>query len=115
MEITKGRVLAQRFFDIADEISLEHARSLVQQSFRSVRFLAGASHVRVPDPPLEWVLDRRPVDVAGFDKAPCHLRLYAIGAVSVTFVLELETPTTDEALVALSAALLERTIQYAGT
>lgn len=115
MQVTKGRVLGQRFFDIADEIDLERARALVQQSYRSVKLLRGSSHVRMPDPPIEWVLDAQPVGVAGYSAAQCHLRLYDFGAVSVTFLLELPSPIGPEALVQLSAELLDGAAERALT
>ena len=75
MDITRGRVLAQRFYDIADEIDLKHAAELVQSLSRRPRFVRSARQIRLPNPPLEMALGARPSPLPGAGSAEVLVRL----------------------------------------
>ena len=102
MQITRGRVLAQRFFDIAEEVNLARAESCVRELSRRPRFVGSAKHIELPNPPLEMALGHRGVEVVGHQAHDVVVRIYDVGALVVTLVLALPDPTDPEALVALA-------------
>lgn len=107
MKITQGRVLASRFFDIAENINLPLAEKFVSQLSRRPRFVGTAKHIDLPNPPLEMVLGGRGFQLAGFVVQDVMVRLYDVGAVVITFFLDLPNPTTPEELVTISKRIDE--------
>ena len=107
MEITRGRVLAQRFFDIAEEVNLQHAEALVAELSRRPRFAGSARHIQLPNPPLEMSLGPRPIGLAGITTSDVMARLYDVGALVVTFVIDLPCPTEPETLIRLAQRIAE--------
>jgi hypothetical protein len=107
MEITRGRVLSQRFFDIAEEVDLPHAEALVSQLSRRPRFVGSARHISLPNPPLEMSLGPRVANVAGLTPNDVLVRIYDVGALVVTFVIDLPCPTDGETLIRLARHISE--------
>lgn len=105
MLITRGRVLAQRFFDIAEEVNLARAESCVRELSRRPRFVGSAKHIELPSPPLEMSLGHRNIEVVGHRLHDVVVRIYNIGAVVVTLVLDLPNPSEPESLIALAQDL----------
>lgn len=105
MQVSRGTVLIQRFFDIADEIDLAVAEKLVTQLYRRARFAGNARHMQLADPPLEMALGRRLNDVPELLGSEVLVRLYDVGALVVTFILELPTGMGGEALIRLAQRL----------
>ncbi len=106
MLITRGRVLAQRFYDIADEVDLQRAASLVQSLSRRPRFVRSARQIRLPSPPLEMSLGTRPSPLPGFGQAEVLVRIYDVGALAVTFGFDLPTPLDGEGLIGIAGRIL---------
>lgn len=102
MQITRGRVLAQRFFDIAEEVNLVRAESFVRELSRRPRFVGSAKHIELPNPPLEMALGHRGIEVAGHKAHDVVVRIYDVGALVVTLVLDLANPSEPESLVAMA-------------
>jgi hypothetical protein len=105
MLITRGRVLAQRFFDIAEEVNLTRAESCVRELSRRPRFVGSAKHIELPSPPLEMALGHRNLQITGHRLHDVVVRIYNTGAVVVTLVLDLPNPSEPESLVALAQDL----------
>lgn len=102
MQITRGRVFLQRFFDIAEEVDLGRAETLVRELSRRPRFVGSARHIELPHPPLEMSLGGRGLDAAGQRVTDVLVRIYDVGAVVVSFVVDLPNPFEAEALVQLA-------------
>ena len=107
MEITRGRVLAQRFFDIAEEVNLQHAERLVAELSRRPRFAGSARHIQLPNPPLEMTLGPRAIGLAGIHPSEVWARLYDVGALVVTFVIDIPPGTDSETLIRLAQRIAE--------
>ena len=107
MLVTKGRVLAQRFYDIADEVDLPKAESLLKQQLRQPPAVRKVRHLRVPHPPVEVALTPRESGVPGLPPGEVRLRIYDVGVLAITFEIHLPTPLDPEALVRFSAAVLD--------
>ena len=102
MYIRRGRVLLQRFFDIADAIALPQAEALVAQMSRKPRFSGSTRHIQLPSAPLEMGLGQRLCGLPGWPHADTTVRLYDVGALVLTFSVELPPDTHGEALIALA-------------
>jgi hypothetical protein len=107
MLITRGRVLASRFFDIAEAVNLPLAEKLVIQLSRRPRFVGTARHIDLPNPPLEMALGGRDIDLAGFRPQDIVVRIYDVGALVLTFCIDLPNPTSPEALIGISTRITE--------
>ena len=105
MQVLRGNVLIQRFFDIADEIELSDAERLVTQLYRRARFAGNARHLQLSNPPLEMVLGRRSTEVPELQDAEVLVRLYDVGALVVTFNVEIVAGTQGDALIRLAQRL----------
>lgn len=103
MQIIRGRVLAQRVFDIADEIRLPEAETLVSQLARRPRFVGSAKHIQLPSPPLEMSLAPRPCGVPGQPPCDVLIHIYDVGALVVTFNIDLPSPMGPEELIQFAA------------
>ncbi len=105
MEITRGRILIQRFFDLADEIDLGRAATLLEQHLPRIQGLRQQRQLRIPRPPLELQLEPRPTGLPDLGPLPVAVRLYDVGAVAVTYTLPLPSPLAAQELVAWSTRL----------
>jgi hypothetical protein len=105
MRITQGKLLAQRFYDLADDIDLTRAQALLRERMPRLRSVRNARHLRIPRPPLEMALDPRPAGLGGFPDRPVLVRLYDVGVLAVTFALPLPAPLSGEELITLSIAV----------
>ena len=108
MEITRGRIFAQRFFDIAEEVDLPRAEALVAALSRRPRFVGSARHIELPSPPLEMSLGPRPTGLEATEASEVWMRLYQVGALVVTFVLDIPPDTDSEGLIRLAARISDR-------
>lgn len=99
MLISRGRILAQRFFDIAEEVDLAQAEHLVRELSRRPRFVGSARHIELPNPPLETQLGPRDLTFADLGVSDVVVRIYDVGALVVTFVLTLPSPCQPDALI----------------
>jgi len=106
MRIDRCRVLSQRFYDIADEVDLARAEALVQKISRRPRFVRSAKTIRLPHPPVELALGSRPSPIPGLPPADVLVRIYDVGALAVTYTIELPEPIEGEALIALARDFL---------
>lgn len=104
MLVTRGRVLAQRFYDVADEVDLKRAAELMQSLSRRPQAVRSARQIKLPSPPLEMSLGPR--TVADFQSVDVLVRLYDVGALAVTFAVDMPCPLDDEALIAFGSRFL---------
>ena len=107
MRVTKGRILVQRFYDIADEIDLPKAELLLKEQLRQPPAVRKVKHLRIPHPPVEVALIPRESGVPGLPPGEVRLRMYNVGVLAVTFEIRLPTPLEGEELVRFSAAVLD--------
>lgn len=107
MRLTKGRVLAQRFFDVADEVRLAEAKAILERTSRRMQFVSTASRVRMTQPPLEVHVAARPTGVEGLPACESFVRIYDLGAIAVTFEIPLPTPAGPEELITFAARLFD--------
>jgi hypothetical protein len=105
MQIRRGRILAQRFFDIAEGVNLVEAELLVRELSRRPRFVGSARHIELPNPPLETILGARDLILADLPVTDVVVRIYDVGALVVTFVLALPNPTDPEAMIGYSSRI----------
>ncbi|MBN1962175.1 MAG: hypothetical protein JW841_14640 [Deltaproteobacteria bacterium] len=105
MQITRGQVLAQRFFDVAYEIDLKRAAKLVQTLSQRPRFIRSARKISQPNPPLEMALGTRPSPLIPEQSTEVLVRLYDVGAIAVTFTIDLPVPMEVEELITFAAQL----------
>ncbi len=105
MRITRGRVLSQRFYDIADEIDLVRAEGLVRSLSRAPRSVRSAKQIRMLNPPLEMSLGSRPSPLPELPACEVLLRIYDVGAIAVTFVMEMPAGIDSEALIRLASSV----------
>ncbi|MBI5508950.1 MAG: hypothetical protein HY903_09370 [Deltaproteobacteria bacterium] len=107
MQITKGRVFAQRFYDIADEVDLPLAEKLLKEQQRQPPEVRKARHLRIPHPPLDVVLQRRAPGIPDVPAAEVRLRVYDVGVLAITFEIALPSPLDADGLVRFAARVLE--------
>lgn len=102
MQITRGRILAQRFFDVAEEVNLPYATALVKELSQRTGFVGSAKHIQLPKPPVEMSLPRRPCGLPNAALSDVMVRIYDVGALVVTFAIELPPNCDPEQLIALA-------------
>jgi hypothetical protein len=107
MQVTKGRILAQRIFDVADEVRLAEAEALLRRTSDQLSFVRTASRIRNTQPPLQVVLDAGFAGVEGLAARSVVTRIYDLGAVVVTFDIPLPGPMSGEELIAFAARVLD--------
>ncbi|HEU4408145.1 MAG TPA: hypothetical protein VFS43_22980 [Polyangiaceae bacterium] len=110
--IERGKVLAYRVFDVANEIALDAAeRRLAGQKVKRRMRLGkeGAAEALVfTSLPLEVGLGRRPVRLQGRElEADLFARVFEYGAISIAFEFDVEPGTTFAALTPLCAEIYE--------
>lgn len=107
MHVIRGQILAQRMFNIADEVDLHRAEVLVHALTRKPQFVRSAPHIRLPNPPLAMTLSGRSPGLDGLAACDVLVRLYDVGCLAITFSIDLPTPMDAEALIAFGARILE--------
>ncbi len=107
MQVTRGRILAQRIFDVADEVRLAEAEALLRRTSDQLSFVTTASRIRNTQPPLQVVLDAGFAGVDGLAARSVVTRVYDLGAVVVTFDIPLPGPMSGEELIAFAARVLD--------
>lgn len=107
MLVTKGRILAQRIFDVADEVRLAEAQALLQRTSDRLSFVRTASRIRNSEPPLQVVLDAQFAAIEGVPARSVVTRIYDLGAVVVTFDIPLPHAMNSEELIAFAAKVLD--------
>ena len=105
MHIVRGRILVQRFFDIAEDIDLSAAVHNLGDLARRPRIAGGARHITLPTPPVQVALGPTSLGVAGLEVTDTWARIYDFGLLALTFAVALPPGTDSESLVALSAEL----------
>ncbi len=107
MQVTGGRILAQRIFDVADEVRLAEAEALLRKTSDRLSFVRTASRIRNTQPPLQVVLDAPFSAIEGVPARSVVTRIYDLGAVVVTFEIPLPGPMSGEELIAFAARVLD--------
>jgi hypothetical protein len=106
MQITRGRVFVQRIYDVADEIDLTRAEQLLKSSSRRTPFVRSANQIRLPHPPIELLVGTRPAPLKDAPQCEVTARIYDLGAIAVTFELDMPTPLDSDGLVAFAARVM---------
>ena len=107
MDVTGGKVLIQRFFDIAEAIDLKEAEPFGRKLARRARFAGNVRHIDLPNPPLEIPLGPRGVDVLNLGISEVLVRVYDVGALVVTFVVDIRTPMPGNDLIVMAQRIAE--------
>jgi hypothetical protein len=107
--LEQAHVFCYRLFDVADEIDLDAAQSLLARDTGRVRLTrAGAKYLLLPNPPLAVDLGRRTLLVDG---GPLLVevvsRLFDHGSVSIRFRVPIKPGTHVAALIPLARELYE--------
>src|SRR5215831_2432973 len=103
--LEKAEILCYRLYDVADEIDLAVAESLLSRDARRLRLSrSGAEYLMLPNPPLVVGLGRRTLTLPdGPREVEARARLFDYGAASIVLavpvpggtVLDALTPTAD--------------------
>lgn len=107
LRIVRGHLLVQRAFDIADEIDLNKAAALLKEPSRRAQFVKHNKRIRFPNPPLELSLAKHTCGVPGLDATDVRLRIYDVGAITVTFTVPLPHATTSPELIQLGIRVFD--------
>jgi hypothetical protein len=107
MQISRGRILVQRLFDVADAIDLVRAEACVAKLYRRPRFAGSARHIQLPRPPVEMSLGPKSLGFAGHTAQDTLCRLWDVGALTLTFILDIPPGTDGEALIRLGQQIGE--------
>lgn len=102
MQILRGRIQLQRFFDISETIDLPHAEKLIGQLSRRPRFVGSTRHIELANPPLEIFLGGRSMRVVDLSVQDILVRVYDVGALVVTFLVDIPQNMDGEELIALA-------------
>lgn len=112
LRITDGEFLCTRIFDVADTISLERCRALIEQGGTEIRRLSlrreGSEYIQLSDPPLTLDLAPRVLELDG-QRLDVRLSaaLYHHGAISISLRVPIPAGSTFEALIPLADALYD--------
>lgn len=98
--LEKATVLCYRLYDVADEIDLAVAESILARDARRLRLSrAGAEYLMFPNPPLVVGLGRRPLALpGGAVEVEARARLFDFGAASIVLSVPVSSGTSLEAL-----------------
>jgi hypothetical protein len=107
MRISQGYILLQRFFDIGDGIQLHMAEKAVSATSLKTRFTDASHPSHLASPPLEVQLPKHLCGVPGIEACETHVKLYAIGAMAITFKIPLPDACTPETLLNLACNIHE--------
>ena len=112
LRIADGEFLCTRIYDVADTISLEQCRALIEKGGTEIRRLSlrreGSEYIQLSDPPLTLDLTPRALDIEGqrFD-VKLAATLYHHGAMSISMRVPIPTGATFESLIPLADALYD--------
>jgi hypothetical protein len=105
----KASVWCYRLFDIAAEIQLQRAQSLLAQDTRRLKLSReGSQYLELPNPPLTVQLGKRVLKLKGGDvSADVMARVFDFGAASIILKVPVPTGMTQAALVVLADELYD--------
>src|SRR5262244_1487859 len=107
--LEKASVLCYRLYDVADEIDLGAAESVLARDARRLRFgRSGAEFLLVPNPPLLIGLGRRSLPLPGGPlEVEARARLFDFGAISIVLTVPVAAGTELDALTPLADRLYD--------
>lgn len=107
--LEKASVLCYRLYDVADEIDLAVAESVLARDARRLRFSrSGAEFLLLPNPPLIIGLGRRALSLPGGPvEIEARARLFDFGAISVVLTVPVPAGTEVDALTPLADRLYD--------
>jgi len=107
--LEKASVLCYRLYDVADEIDLGMAESVLARDARRLRLSrSGAEFLLFPNPPLIIGLGRRVLSLPGGPvEIEARARLFDFGAISVVLTVPVPTGTEVDALTPLADRLYD--------
>ena len=107
--LEKASVLCYRLYDVADEIDLGVAESVLARDARRLRFgRSGAEFLLLPNPPLLVGLGRRSLPLLGGGlEVEARARLFDFGAVSIVLTVPVTAGLDLDALIPLADRLYD--------
>ena len=107
--LEKASILCYRLYDVADEIDLGAAESVLARDARRLRFgRSGAEFLLVPNPPLLIGLGRRSLPLPGGPlEVEARARLFDFGAISIVLTVPVAAGTELDALTPLADRLYD--------
>jgi hypothetical protein len=107
--VQKGSILCYRIYDIADEISLEKASSLLSADAQRLKLAReNSQYLHLPNPPLTVELGHKSLPLRGGAVNVFALaRIFDHGAASIILRVSIQPGTTYEQLVALADELYD--------
>jgi hypothetical protein len=107
--LEKASVLCYRLYDVADEIDLGAAESVLARDARRLRFTrSGAEFLLLPNPPLLLRLGRRSLPLPGGPlEVEARARLFDFGAISIVLSVPVTAGTDLDALIPLADRLYD--------
>ena len=107
--LEKASVLCYRLYDVADEIDLGVAESVLARDARRLRFgRSGAEFLLLPNPPLLIGLGRRSLPLPGGPlDVEARARLFDFGAISIVLTVPVTTGLDLDALTPLADRLYD--------
>ena len=107
--LEKASILCYRLYDVADEIDLAVAESVLARDARRLRFSrSGAEFLLVPNPPLLIGLGRRSIPLPqGPVEVEARARLFDFGSISIVLTVPLSPGTELDALTPLADRLYD--------
>ncbi|HZJ55769.1 MAG TPA: hypothetical protein VFD38_16630, partial [Myxococcaceae bacterium] len=107
--LEKASILCYRLYDVADEIDLGVAESVLARDARRLRFSrSGAEFLLVPNPPLIIGLGRRSLPLPqGSVEVEARARLFDFGAISIVLTAAIPPGTELGALTPLADRLYD--------
>lgn len=108
MEIQRGQILVQRYFDIADEVDLKKAELLGAGISRRARFGGSAKTITLANPPLELVLAyNSPTFLDTLGTTELIARIYDVGALVLTYSIALPNNCNRDQLIAMAQRIAD--------
>jgi hypothetical protein len=107
--LEQSSILCYRLYDVADEIDLSVAASLLARDARRLRLSrSGAEYLLLPNPPLIVALGQRPLQLpSGLVEVEARARLFDHGAASIVLRVPVAPGTVLEALTPLADSLYD--------
>jgi len=107
--LEKAAILCYRLYDVADEIDLAAAESLLARDVRRLRLdRSGAEYLLLPNPPLVVELGRRPLTLPDQQmEVEVWARLYDFGAASIVLAVPVSPGTPLDGLAPLADRLYD--------
>jgi hypothetical protein len=107
--LEKASILCYRLYDVADEVDLAVAESLLARDARRLRLSrAGAEYLMLPNPPLVVGLGRRSLALPDRTvEVEARARLFDFGAASIVLSVPVPAGTSLEALIPIADRLYD--------